>query len=176
MAAYKFTQPKPPSASLVRSPPAKLTTTRSVLLRIVSRAEHYPVMTASSRVPASYISTWRTGDPPSPRRHTGESRPESSLRLSRRKLNTSCNACRKSRVKCPGGVPCQRCAASGATSSCVYSFSRRRGKYRASDGVPRVESSTQADSVDHGAPPPPNQSHQESWTELNALGGNVSYL
>ena len=42
------------------------------------------------------------------------------------RYNAACNACRKSRVKCRGGMPCERCANAGST--CVYSVSKRRGR------------------------------------------------
>jgi hypothetical protein len=61
------------------------------------------------------------------------SNPVSSTDFSKRKYNTSCNLCRRARVKCSGGFPCQRCATSANPSSCAYSISRRRGKRKASE-------------------------------------------
>lgn len=44
-------------------------------------------------------------------------------------MRSACDLCRKSRTKCKGGSPCQKCAESG--SRCHYSPSLRNGRLRA---------------------------------------------
>lgn len=74
-------------------------------------------------IPDTYTTRWNTHSTPI---NSSASR---SLSTQIRKYNTSCDRCRKSRVKCSGGVPCRRCASSPG-SPCVYSLSQRRGKKR----------------------------------------------
>ena len=89
-------------------------------------------MPRSNSIPPCYTSRWKTGiaahSPASPKglgpSHATASSPG-------RKLNASCDGCRTSRVKCSGGMPCHRCAASAKSSACTYSISQRRGKHKA---------------------------------------------
>jgi hypothetical protein len=80
-------------------------------------------MNTINGVPTTYTTRWNT------RIHPHQQ--DSSSRTHLRKYNTSCNTCRKSRVKCSGGVPCHRCATSPKELPCVYSLSQRRGKKKA---------------------------------------------
>lgn len=90
-------------------------------------------MTTSNRIPSTYTTRWNPqAHQPSTLAPGSTSSGSTSDRLHPRKYNTSCNSCRKSRVKCSGGVPCRRCVASSNASSCVYSISQRRGKHKAS--------------------------------------------
>ncbi|KAF5530410.1 hypothetical protein FNAPI_13570 [Fusarium napiforme] len=97
-------------------------------------------MTHFNGIPDAYTTRWNTHSTPI---NSSASRSPSTQT---RKYNTSCDRCRKSRVKCSGGVPCRRCASSSA-SPCVYSVSQRRGKKRActssvlsaSNGLPSLE-------------------------------------
>jgi hypothetical protein len=89
-------------------------------------------MVFSKQVASAYTSRWNANVSTLPRR-VDISAPPSPLGGVRSKYNSSCNSCRRSRVKCSGGNPCQRCATSKNFSSCAYSISRRRGKRRASD-------------------------------------------
>ena len=81
-------------------------------------------MTPANVIPATYTTRWNTHSTPI------NSFASRSLLTQTRKYNTSCDRCRRSRVKCSGGVPCRRCASS-SESPCVYSLSKRRGKKRA---------------------------------------------
>lgn len=95
-------------------------------------------MTRSSAVPSSYTARWNVGvrQPAlEPSDVAASVSSGSGSDTTNRKYCSSCNACRKSRVKCSGGQPCQRCAACFTPSTCVYSLSQRRGKRKASDGV-----------------------------------------
>ncbi|EXL61177.1 hypothetical protein FOCG_00376 [Fusarium oxysporum f. sp. radicis-lycopersici 26381] len=84
-------------------------------------------MTPSNGIPDAYTTRWNTHS--TPINSSASRSPSSSTQT--RKYNTSCDGCRKSRVKCSGGVPCRRCATSYISSTCVYSLSQRRGKKRA---------------------------------------------
>ena len=108
-------------------------------------------MPISSEVPTSYMSRWNASAPqPTPISSRDDNlSPSGSATF---KYNTSCSKCRESRVKCSGGTPCQRCAASDNPSLCAYSVSRRRGKRKASDGpselAAQVEAPVQPDVLD----------------------------
>ncbi|ORY70429.1 uncharacterized protein BCR38DRAFT_422116 [Pseudomassariella vexata] len=71
-------------------------------------------MVTSIEIPSSYTTQWNAGtcQPPTrtPVMH-GPARPA---------YNSSCNNCRRSRVKCSGGNPCCRCANLSVPSACVY--------------------------------------------------------
>ncbi|CAG9988329.1 unnamed protein product [Clonostachys byssicola] len=83
-------------------------------------------MTSAKGVPANLTSRWNINTRRSP------SAP-AVVNSSARKLNASCNGCRKLRVKCSGGQPCQRCTASPTPCACIYSISQRRGKHKATE-------------------------------------------
>ncbi|CAH0052089.1 unnamed protein product [Clonostachys solani] len=83
-------------------------------------------MTAANGVPVNLTSRWNINTRRSP------SAP-AAAKSSVRKLNASCNGCRKSRLKCSGGHPCQRCMASPTPCACIYSISQRRGKHKANE-------------------------------------------
>ncbi|KAJ3540263.1 hypothetical protein NM208_g5140 [Fusarium decemcellulare] len=96
-------------------------------------------MTASSGVPSSFTTRW-SAHTHQPLHNTALSTSSTSSSTTTDishppKYNTSCNSCRKSRVKCSGGVPCQRCATSSNPSLCVYSVSQRRGKRKATEDL-----------------------------------------
>ncbi|EEU39720.1 uncharacterized protein NECHADRAFT_79498 [Fusarium vanettenii 77-13-4] len=90
-------------------------------------------MTTSTGIPSTYTTRWnpQTHQPSTLTPGSTTSSDTADL-VHPRKYNTSCNSCRKSRVKCSGGVPCRRCVSSSNASSCVYSISQRRGKRKAS--------------------------------------------
>ncbi|KAF5009391.1 hypothetical protein FDECE_4382 [Fusarium decemcellulare] len=96
-------------------------------------------MTASNGVPSSFTTRWSAHiHQPSQNAALSTSSTSSSTTTDighPPKYNTSCNSCRKSRVKCSGGVPCQRCAISSNPSLCVYSISQRRGKRKATEDL-----------------------------------------
>lgn len=130
-----------------RAPPSVRSFNSSLLLLSPGVIYQEPIQTmpASSNVPTSYSSRWRangaqTTSPSSANPHSPAA-----------KYNTSCNACRKARVKCSGGKPCRKCAASAAPESCVYSVSRRRGKRKASD-VRHPEAATAGNPTPEGDP------------------------
>lgn len=105
------------------------------------------IMVNSNAVPSSYTLQWNasvatsasgssanapqgalpntsdSNEPPSTSRGQG---------TARARYNTSCNNCRRSRVRCSGGSPCQRCASLHDASGCVYRLSQRHGKRKAS--------------------------------------------
>lgn len=104
-------------------------------------------MVNSSAVPSSYTLQWNASIAPSvggssanaPQRtvpNTSNSiEPPSTSRgqgTARARYNTSCNNCRRSRVRCSGGSPCQRCASLPDAAGCVYRLSQRHGKRKAS--------------------------------------------
>ncbi|KAM6540151.1 hypothetical protein FALCPG4_001889 [Fusarium falciforme] len=92
-------------------------------------------MTTSNGIPSTYTTRWnpQAHQPATLTLTPGSTSSSGTSDLVHpRKYNTSCNSCRKSRVKCSGGVPCRRCVASSNASSCVYSISQRRGKRKAS--------------------------------------------
>lgn len=91
-------------------------------------------MPSSNRVPTNYTGRWRVDSPQSAARGPDATGPDLPPVSAAQKYNTSCNSCREARVKCSGGIPCQRCAANDDMSMCAYSVSRRRGKRKASDG------------------------------------------
>lgn len=80
-------------------------------------------MVKSSEIPRSYTTQWYSG---SHTRTPGSAPP-------RPCYNSSCDNCKRSRVKCSGGVPCRRCATLPNPSSCVYKVSQRHGRRKASD-------------------------------------------
>lgn len=99
-------------------------------------------MTTFNGIPSTYTSRWNPqAHQPATLTPTPGSTSSSGTSdlVHPRKYNTSCNSCRRSRVKCSGGVPCRRCVASSKPSSCVYSISQRRGKRKAS-GEPSLTS------------------------------------
>ncbi|VUC23453.1 unnamed protein product [Clonostachys rosea] len=97
-------------------------------------------MTSAKGVPANLTSRWNINTRRSPSAPTvGNS--------SVRKLNASCNGCRKSRVKCSGGHPCQRCVASPGPCPCIYSVSQRRGKHKANELFPTSQHTSPAPDV-----------------------------
>ncbi|KAI5920514.1 hypothetical protein F4810DRAFT_682268 [Camillea tinctor] len=107
-------------------------------------------MVNSREIPSSYVGQWNAGTRQTRVRSPADSGAtvgSSGANGSRRKYCSSCNPCKKSRVKCSGGSPCQRCACSSDSSACVYSLSQRRGKRKASihefDGVPQQSASYQ---------------------------------
>lgn len=57
-------------------------------------------------------------------------------KVSRQKYRTSCDTCRRSRVKCSGGNPCQRCDSLSQSSCCKYGMSQRQGKRKAAASLP----------------------------------------
>lgn len=93
------------------------------------------IMAVLDSVPGQYIGRWNANVQPSTRNGSSVTASEMSSiaqsHIERPKLNTSCNGCRASRVKCSGGKPCKRCAASSSSLLCTYSISRRRGKRKA---------------------------------------------
>lgn len=101
-------------------------------------------MTTSNGIPSTYTTRWnpQTHQPTTTLTPSSTSSSGTSNLVHPRKYNTSCNSCRKSRVKCSGGVPCRRCVSSSNASSCVYSISQRRGKRKAS-GEPSFTSEFQ---------------------------------
>lgn len=90
-------------------------------------------MTNSKNVPSSYTARWDAGIRQPAREASlavsATSSPSSDQ--TQRKYCSSCNTCRKLRVKCSGGHPCQRCTTSPDPSLCVYNLSQRRGKRKA---------------------------------------------
>ncbi|KAF4461106.1 hypothetical protein FALBO_12098 [Fusarium albosuccineum] len=96
-------------------------------------------MTASNAVPSSFTTRW-SAHTHQPLQNTALSTSSTSSSTTTGishlpKYNTSCNSCRKSRVKCSGGVPCQRCATSSNPPLCIYSISQRRGKRKATEDL-----------------------------------------
>lgn len=82
-------------------------------------------MVNSSEIPSSYTTKWNIGTHQPPTQtpvYDGSLRP---------RYNSSCNNCRKSRVKCSGGTPCERCTKIASASSCVYKICQRHGKRKA---------------------------------------------
>lgn len=93
-------------------------------------------MTTSNGIPSTYTTRWNPqARQPAVITPSSTSSSGTSDLVHPRKYNTSCNSCRKSRVKCSGGVPCRRCVASSNPTSCVYSISQRRGKRKANNGM-----------------------------------------
>ncbi|KAI0130138.1 hypothetical protein BJ170DRAFT_302603 [Xylariales sp. AK1849] len=82
-------------------------------------------MASSGEIPSSYTLQWDAGIRPT-------SDAQGVLNTTRLRYRSSCNNCRKSRVKCSGGTPCRRCATSPNASQCIYSISQRHGKHKAS--------------------------------------------
>ncbi|KAI8721234.1 hypothetical protein NCS52_00570300 [Fusarium sp. LHS14.1] len=104
-------------------------------------------MTTSNGIPSTYTTRWNPqAHQPATLTPGSTSSSGTSDLVHPRKYNTSCNTCRKSRVKCSGGVPCRRCVASSNPSACVYSISQRRGKRKAS-GEPSFTSEFQIQAV-----------------------------
>ncbi|KAI1384846.1 uncharacterized protein F4822DRAFT_374721 [Hypoxylon trugodes] len=89
-------------------------------------------MVNSRGIPSHYTAQWKAG--PITRTSSDNriiTRPQRSDNNQLRYCS-SCNKCRKSRVRCTGGSPCQRCAESLDPSLCVYSVSQRHGRRKAS--------------------------------------------
>ncbi|KAK3311725.1 uncharacterized protein B0T15DRAFT_424431 [Chaetomium strumarium] len=129
-------------------------------------------MPASSGVPPAYTSRWKVNSLQTSgrSRHADISNRTVTPQPAICKYNTSCNACRKARVKCSRGNPCRRCATAAEPESCVYSISRRRGKRKASDGPqadvgPEVHLE-EAISVPVDAPDTPNIAAGDPMTVL----------
>ncbi|KAI0007344.1 hypothetical protein F4779DRAFT_592461 [Xylariaceae sp. FL0662B] len=108
-------------------------------------------MVNSREIPSGYTVQWNAGTRQTPTRPPSVHGPtvgSSDSNGSQRKYCSSCNSCKKSRVKCSGGSPCQRCAGSSDPSACVYSVSQRRGKRKAGlhefDGFSQQAASYQA--------------------------------
>lgn len=106
-------------------------------------------MTVLSEVPALYRTRWNSSTTftfPGP--GSFEPKPSNAPDSTPHKLNTSCVNCRNSRVKCTGGNPCNRCAASSHSLHCEYGVSRRRGKRKASDSDHNVLQPTEPKQID----------------------------
>lgn len=105
-------------------------------------------MVNSTAVPSSYTLQWNASVVPSVSGSSADApqgplvpntsdsnEPPSTNRAqgtARARYNTSCNNCRRARVRCSGGSPCQRCANLHDASGCVYRLSQRHGKRKAS--------------------------------------------
>ncbi|KAI0429785.1 hypothetical protein F5Y09DRAFT_248758 [Xylaria sp. FL1042] len=85
-------------------------------------------MVNSTWIPSSYTTRWRAArrqSLPSPSAQAAHSPPMPTY-------NSSCTNCTRSRVRCSGGNPCDRCEKSLLDPLlCVYELSRRHGKRRA---------------------------------------------
>ncbi|KAK5996781.1 hypothetical protein PT974_02123 [Cladobotryum mycophilum] len=94
-------------------------------------------MVNSSQIPSSYTSQWKAGDrQPSVSVRSGSGSDREGFSAPEPRYCSSCSNCRRSRVKCSGGHPCQRCAKSSDPSSCVYKVSQRHGKRKANNQDP----------------------------------------
>lgn len=130
-------------------------------------------MTVSAEVPAVYRTRWNSNNAqavtsPGLGVHDHPSRSGDAPDSTPRKLNASCVNCRKSRVKCTGGSPCDRCAVSSHSLYCEYGVSRRRGKRKASDGDSNALRPTQT-STGHAI----TSDNESGFNESVPLGLNV---
>ncbi|KAH6683020.1 hypothetical protein B0J14DRAFT_574891 [Halenospora varia] len=89
-------------------------------------------MASSSRIPDEYLNTWGAINNYTPNAFQGTSISRDANSRPVKKLNSACDLCRQSRVKCSGGFSCRRCEDNNL--KCKYSISRRCGRVKAALG------------------------------------------